>query len=87
MTTAATTACWVGASTVPRSAEVSSRRGAYVSLQRRVHGGVSPNAYRPVITVEVRAFWPPYLGHEPEVLDMLAEAIEAAVEKVLSQDQ
>jgi hypothetical protein len=40
-----------------------------------------------VITVEVRAFWPPYLGHEPEVLEMLAEAVEEAVEKVVSQDQ
>jgi hypothetical protein len=55
------------------------RRNAYVSLTREVHGGVSPNAYVPRITVEVRVFWPPHLDHEEAAIEMLEEAARQAV--------
>jgi len=62
---------------------MSNRRGAYVTVQVPVYGGVSPNAYRGVITVEIRAFWPPYLGHEDHVIDLINKASEEAVRKVI----
>ena len=61
---------------------MSSRKGAYVTRSERVHGGVSPNAYVPKITVEIRAFWPPSLGHQERVIELIREAAEEAIAEV-----
>lgn len=62
---------------------MASRHGAYISVQVPVYGGVSPNAYVQKITVEVRAFWPPYLGYEDQVIDLIDKAAKEAIRKVI----
>lgn len=61
------------------------RHNAYVSIRVPVYGGKSPNAYVPEITVEVRAFWPPYLGHEDQVIDLINKAAREAVRNVIME--
>lgn len=55
------------------------RRGVYVRRFANVDGGRSPNAYVPMITVELRAFFPPHLGHEEETARLLTEAYDEAM--------
>jgi hypothetical protein len=62
---------------------MSHRHNAYVSITEPAYGGVSPNAYVPQITVEVRAFWPPSHDHEKRVVDLIHKAAIEAMEKVL----
>ena len=54
------------------------RRNVYVIRDVPVFGGHSPNLYVPKITVEIRLFWPPYLDHEPLVIETLHEVWEDA---------
>ena len=42
----------------------------------------SPNAVVPQITVEIRAYWPPAMGNDEKVLDMLTAAYNDARRKV-----
>jgi hypothetical protein len=68
---------------------VSRRRSVYEIVRRRVHGGHSPNAYVSEITVEIRVFWPPHLGHEQEVMDAVADAayrVRAKVARVRAKE-
>lgn len=60
------------------------RHNVYVSVRVPVDGGQSPNSYAPQITVEIRAFWPPYLGHEDQVVDLISKAAEEATRRVFT---
>ena len=61
---------------------MSARPGINVSVKHKANGGVSPNAYIPFITAEVRCFWPP-LATEAEVEAALGEAFESAITEAL----
>jgi hypothetical protein len=50
------------------------RRGVYVKHVESVDGGRSPNRYVPEVTVEVRVFLPPGLGHEGVARALLTRA-------------
>lgn len=59
---------------------MSKRPGLTVAVRNDADGGVSPNAYMPLITAEVRLFWPPRATRE-QILDSLNEAVEEALLK------
>lgn len=56
-----------------------SRRSSVIITHRipTPNGGVSPNAYIPEITVDIRAFWPP-LVTDQELLIAFEEAVSRA---------
>lgn len=56
------------------------RPGFGVTVRADADGGKSPNTYMPLITAEVRLFWPPKATRE-QVLDALEQAVEEAMEK------
>jgi hypothetical protein len=60
---------------------MSKRPGITVSASMEADGGVSPNAYAPWISAEVRVFWPP-LADRDAILDVLNKAVEMAMEKI-----
>lgn len=62
---------------------MSARRGVYVKRQEHADGGQHPNRYVPEITVEVRVFLPPGLGHEARACALLAEAAQEALGQLL----
>lgn len=62
---------------------MSARQGVYERVNLPADPGPSPNSYQARITVEVRAFWPPNLGHEAEVVTAIVEAAKAAIDDVL----
>lgn len=64
---------------------MSARRTAYKIIRIPVDGGESPNAYIPQITVEIRAAWPPNLGHETTVGNALTEAYTEALNEIVAQ--
>lgn len=43
----------------------------------------SPNETVPAITVEIKAFFPPYMGHEPRVIQVLGELASEAANELL----
>lgn len=51
--------CLHGEVTTERRLRVTQRPCVYVLRDEPADGGVSPNAYKPVATVEIRVFWPP----------------------------
>jgi hypothetical protein len=57
---------------------VSRRRGRTTTRVVPTDGGVSPNAYNPNITVEIRVFAPPHCPSN-EVVDVLNDAYREAV--------
>lgn len=63
---------------------MSARQSVYRCIRIPVNGGESPNAFVPQITVEVKAFWPPGLGHESKVGDALTRAYTEALYEVMS---
>lgn len=65
---------------------MSRRASTYIILQAPAEARPSPNACISGITVEVRVFYPPYMGHVPTVVDMVKEAADQAVDDILSTD-
>ena len=63
---------------------MSARKSAYRCLRIPVHGGASPNAYVPQITVEVKVFWPPGLRHEVRAADTLTRAYTETFNEIMS---
>lgn len=61
---------------------MSSRKSAYVIKDEPCDGGVSPNAYKPAITVEVRVFYPPNTVSHREVLSVLSQAMADTQEQL-----
>lgn len=59
---------------------MSARPGVLVTVREAADGGVSPNAYVPMVSVEVRAFWPP--KSEPEAVE---EAIQRAADQAIDE--
>lgn len=45
----------------------------------------SPNATVPEITVELRVFYPPHMGHEPTAVRVLGEVANEATEELLNR--
>ncbi len=64
--------------------EMSARQHVYKIIRIPVEGGQSPNAYVAQITVEIRAYWPPGLGHEQEVVQAIAGVCAEAVAAVIT---
>ena len=60
------------------------RPGVNVSIQVKADGGVSPNAYVPWITAEIRCFWPPR-ATEQEVEDAITALYHKALEEALDR--
>lgn len=56
------------------------RPGFGVTVRTDADGGVSPNVYMPLVTAEVRLFWPPKATRE-QCLDTLNQAVEEALDK------
>ena len=56
------------------------RPGFGVTVRHDADGGQSPNFYMPLITAEVRLFWPPKATRE-QILDALEQAVEEAMDK------
>lgn len=56
------------------------RPGFAVTVRADADGGVSPNTYMPLITAEVRLFWPPRATRE-QCLDALNDCVEEAMDK------
>jgi hypothetical protein len=61
---------------------VSARKSAYAIVDHPCDGGVSPNAYRPAITAEVRVFYPPNTVTKEQVMAAFQEAVETASAKI-----
>ena len=59
---------------------MSQRPGFVVDHQVPADGGVSPNAYVPVISVQVRCNWPPRATYEQVI-----EALGAAMGKAMAE--
>lgn len=60
---------------------MSHRVSTYVTAKRKANGGVSPNAFVPWASGEIRLFWPP-LATEDQVLDLLFDLYQQAVTDV-----
>lgn len=60
---------------------MSHRVSTYVTGKRKANGGVSPNAFKPWVSAEIRIFWPP-LASEDQVLDLLFDLYQQAVTDV-----
>lgn len=56
------------------------RPGLTVAVRNDADGGTSPNAYMPLVTAEIRLFWPPRATRE-QCLDTLNQAVEEALDK------
>jgi hypothetical protein len=65
---------------------VSRRTGIIKTVRVKVDGGESPNAYVPLITAEVRVFWPPHTVTAAQVMTALVEAAEAALDDLGDHD-
>lgn len=63
---------------------MSARPGVLVDVRRPADGGVSPNAYVPIISAEVRCFWPPRATEE-EVAEVLREVFVETIRAVRSK--
>lgn len=62
---------------------MSARKGIYAITDVPCDGGVSPNAYVPKITSEVRLHFPPDTVTDLQVLDALARSYLESRRKVL----
>lgn len=62
---------------------MSRRRGVVARVDLDTDGGVSPNAYVPLVTCEVRVFWPPR-ATEAQIMDAIHDAADQAIEQVLA---
>lgn len=62
---------------------MSRRRGAVVRVDVDADGGRSPNAHVPLVTCEVRVFWPP-LATEAQIMQAVHDATDKAVGQVLA---
>lgn len=63
---------------------MSTRPGIVVKAENPADGGASPNQYPPVVTTEIRVFWPP-LATEEQVLQTMAEATLDAIRAVVAK--
>ena len=61
---------------------MSARKSAYVIKDVGCDGGVSPNAYVPRITVEIRVYFPPNTVAHRDVLSLLSQAVAETQEKL-----
>lgn len=61
---------------------MSARASAYVIKDQPCDGGVSPNAYVPKITVEIRVHYPPNTVTHREVLGVLSQAVQETEDKL-----
>lgn len=57
---------------------MAARPGIIVDVQHDADGGDHPNKYNPVVSVHVRAYWPP-LATQRQVEDALKEAYVASL--------
>lgn len=61
---------------------MASRQGAHVSRRVDVDGGESPNAFIGKLTVDMRAFWPPYTVDKDQVIAEITAAAQELISKV-----
>lgn len=61
---------------------MSARKAVYSIVDKGCDGGVSPNAYVPRITAEVRVHFPPYTVTQAEVTDALMDAYSDAMRQI-----
>jgi hypothetical protein len=59
-----------------------SRASVFVTRIERVHGGDSPNQYVGRVSVDLRAFYPPHLGHEALTAAMIRDAADEAIRQL-----
>jgi len=54
---------------------MAARKGLLAQVFQPCDGGVSPNAFVPAITVDVRVHFPPFTATEDEVRSAMTEAV------------
>lgn len=63
------------------------RSCVHVTTYRDVYGGVTPNAFIPSVTVDLRVFFPPFPVNVPAAIDALNEAHNEARQQLFAYQE